>query len=218
MFEISINACIKTELVKLRDNCDVSCDEIDRYLENGSIPMSGLLSIYDNYLKEKITMKKLMTPLSYKFKEKVVPGSNYSEDFKKSLAKLKLQQDEEEYQNMIKKSDLITGGRGPDEEITLAQINRQIKEQITTVFNILVSVGSVVFAVWYWSGSSARLAPQYRVLLCLFFGILVLVAEVVVYNSYLTKIHEAKTKEQSKKETKKVVKTLTFSGQKDKVE
>lgn len=47
-------------------------------------------------------------------------------------------------------------------------------------------------------------------ILCLFFGILILVAELVVYNSYLRKISDAKEKERAKIEKKKVVKEIVI--------
>ena len=68
----------------------------------------------------------------------------------------------------------------------------------------------MVVAIWYWTGSSSNLALHYRVITCLFFGILVLIAEVVVYNSYLNKIEDAKKRERTKKETKKVVKKIVL--------
>lgn len=92
--------------------------------------------------------------------------------------------------------------------LTPLQEHKQVKSQITTIFNIFISVASVTYAIWYWSNSSMRLNDAYRVLLCLFFGLIVLIAEVFVYMSYLNKVEEAKIKERSKKEIKKVVKSF----------
>lgn len=94
------------------------------------------------------------------------------------------------------------------DSLTPLQEHKQVKSQITTIFNIFISVASVTYAVWYWTYSSMRLSDAYRILLCLFFGLLVLIAEVVVYMSYLNKVEEAKIKERSKKEIKKVVKSF----------
>lgn len=221
MFEIRLNDSIKTIL---RDLCKedklpsgkdrVTKEEISMYIEKESIPTESLLNLYNLYWKdsEEVSLKKLMTPLDFKFKEKRKPGENYTKEFRKQLDKLRLIQQENEYQQLVNKekehSDLVHVKKGDELELSPAQINKQIKEQVTTIFNILLSVVSVVFAIWYWTGTSMRVEVQYRILLCLFFGILVLIAEVVVYNSYLNKIDEAKQKERKIKEKKKVIKTL----------
>lgn len=223
MFEIVINDSIETNLKRLlsgsqlkNKNCSsITRDEIQQYLDQNYISMNSLLGLYKAFWKDddSITMKQLMSPLDFKFKEKRKPGSNYTKEFKAQLDKLRLKQDEVEYQKLVKGDDNKTNGlfnvkEGDELELTPAQINKQIKEQVTTIFNILLSVVSVVFAIWYWTGTSMRIEVQYRILLCLFFGILVLVAEVVVYNSYLTKIDDAKQRERTKKEKRKVVKKL----------
>ncbi|CCD27338.1 Vph2p NDAI_0K01470 [Naumovozyma dairenensis CBS 421] len=218
MFEIQINCAIcdkLQELAKETNEDDKSLkDEVDTLLNNGSISMERLLHYHKTYWKETTRMKDLLIPLEFKFKEKHNPGSKYSDDFKTQLKLLKLKQDELDYQNLIKKDkqNTLLGSNERDDNVDLspAEINKQIKEQITTVFNILVTVVSVVFAIWYWSGSSSYLPLHYRLLLCILAGITVLVAEVVVYNSYLNKIQEAKLKERSKKERKKVIKKITL--------
>ena len=68
---------------------------------------------------------------------------------------------------------------------------------------------SVAYAIWYWTETSWGLPLSYRVLLSVFFGILVLVAEVVVYMGYLNKIEDARTRERKKKEVKKLSELLT---------
>lgn len=223
MFEIRLNDNIKTILRKLCKEDKLSSgkvkdrvtkEEISMYIEKESIPMESLLNLYNLYWRNsnEVTLKELMTPLVFRFKEKHKPGENYTKEFRKQLDKLRLIQQENEYQRLVNKekehSDLVHVKEGDELELSPAQINKQIKEQVTTIFNILLSVVSVVFAIWYWTGTSMRIEVQYRILLCLFFGILVLVAEVVVYNSYLNKIDAAKQKERKKKEKKKIIKTL----------
>ena len=44
----------------------------------------------------------------------------------------------------------------------------------------------------------------------MFFGLLVLVAEVVVYMGYINKIEDARDKERKKKEVKKVVRSINL--------
>lgn len=222
MFEIRLNDCIrsnlqrlpiKSELTETEKNA-VTQEELETYIENDSIPMNALLEIYEQYWKSKseLSMKLLLTELKFKFKEKRKPGENYTKEFREHLDKLRMIQKEEEYQTLVNKEKDSNGlfhvKDGDDLNLSPAQINKQIKEQVTTIFNILISVISVIFAIWYWTSSSMNIQVQYKILLCLFFGILVLVAEVVVYNSYLTKIDEARNKEINQKEKKKLIKKL----------
>lgn len=141
--------------------------------------------------------------------------SGYSPEFRRELERLRAQVAESEYQDMVKHGRLNMAGPengGDDEgELSPSQMNKQIKEEVTTVFNIIISVVSVVVAVWFWSRNSHILSPHHRVLLCLFFAILVLVAEVVVYSSYLRKIGEARRSERTKKERKRVVKKIVIN-------
>lgn len=220
MFEIGLNDALTRKLEELPRDSDgnVPLDEIERYTKRKSIPVSTLREFYEKWWRDKegTSLEVLLTPLNLRFKEKYEPGKSYSKEFREQLETLKLRQQELEYQQLIRRYKGREGSRvvaslkldSDEEELTPAQMNKQIKEQITTVFNILLSVVSVVFAIWYWSGSSMNIDVPYRVLLCLFFGILVLVAEVVVYNSYLNKIEEARALERSKKEKKKVLKKL----------
>ncbi|CCF57956.1 hypothetical protein KAFR_0D03080 [Kazachstania africana CBS 2517] len=212
MFEIEINEPLKIKLQELNETTkrDEFNTEINSYLQKKSIPISALLDFYETYWKDAIRLKDLLTPFDFKFKEKYVPGSGYSTEFKKQLELLSLKEQELEYQTMIRNDKSITlqTMNMDNDNLTMSKINKQIKEQITTIFNILISVLSVIWAIWYWSKSSAGLAIHYRILLCLFFGLLVLIAEVVLYKSYLNKIHDAKVREKNKKERKKIVKTL----------
>ncbi|CUS20667.1 LAQU0S01e11870g1_1 [Lachancea quebecensis] len=201
MFEIRLNSKLKKLLERLEDNA-----EVQDILEKGSISMKALLAYHGEHWSH-FAMKELLTPLDFVFKKVPERGAAYTDEFKEHLEQLRSEQEEKDYQAMVRRDGLgamLENG----EVLTPAQMTKQVKEQVTTVFNILVSVVSVVFAVWYWTGSSTRMEPPTRVLLCLFGGILVLVADVVVYNSYLRKIEEARVRERSKKERKTVVKTL----------
>ncbi|CAD6635651.1 BAH_G0031640.mRNA.1.CDS.1 [Saccharomyces cerevisiae] len=215
MFEIKLNDRI-TEFLRKFKNSAKSNEGIDEdiglFLKRHAIPMQSLLFYVKEYRKDSdlpCSIKELLKPLEFEFKPKAVRGSHYSEDFKKNLEFLKYQEQELEYQSMVKRSKSIFSLQEED-ELTPSQINKQIKEQVTTVFNVLVSVISVVVAIWYWTGSSTNFPVHVRLLLCLFFGILVLVADVVVYNSYLKKLEEAKVKEKTKVEKKKVLSKITL--------
>ena len=192
MFEIKLNDKITEFLRKFknsaRSNRDIDGD-IDLFLQQHAIPMRSLLFYIEEYRKDSdipYSIREMLRPFKFQFKPKNVRGSHYSEDFKKNLEFLKYQQQEYEYQTIVKRNKPIYSLRDED-ELTPSQINKQIKEQVTTVFNVLVSVVSVVVAIWYWTGTSTNFPVHVRLLLCLFFGILVLVADVVVYN--LSLIH-----------------------------
>ena len=215
MFEIKLNDRITEFLRKFKNSAKSNegiDEDIDLFLKRHAIPMQSLLFYVKEYRKDSdlpCSIKELLRPLEFEFKPKAVRGSHYSEDFKKNLEFLKYQEQELEYQSMVKRSKSVFSLQEED-ELTPSQINKQIKEQVTTVFNVLVSVISVVVAIWYWTGSSTNFPIHVRLLLCLFFGILVLVADVVVYNSYLKKLEEAKVKEKTKVEKKKVLSKITL--------
>lgn len=215
MFEIKLNDRITEFLRKFKNSAKSNegiDEDIDLFLKRHAIPMQSLLFYVKEYRKDSdlpCSIKELLKPLEFEFKPKAVRGSHYSEDFKKKLEFLKYQEQELEYQSMVKRSKSVFSLQEED-ELTPSQINKQIKEQVTTVFNVLVSVISVVVAIWYWTGSSTNFPVHVRLLLCLFFGILVLVADVVVYNSYLKKLEEAKVKEKTKVEKKKVLSKITL--------
>ncbi|KAH3899723.1 Vph2p SCDLUD_004009 [Saccharomycodes ludwigii] len=229
--EDSVTYLTTANIQKILSKKSIKCGALAELLEINNIKETPLIPQNNG-----IDMSAIFTPkqpLEWKFKETPKPGSNYSPEFKAQLETLRARQQEVEYQNMVTggfigdNNDNSSGGNRTitnrfkkgiyadksinyndidDEELSLVEINRQIKEQLTTVFNIIISVISVVWAVWYWAGK--YVSVEYKVLLCLFFGILVLVADIVVYNSYLRKINEAKKVERSKKEKKRITKKI----------
>lgn len=136
------------------------------------------------------------------------PPPKKTKEFEDLMARLRLEAKEKEYRDLVTSKTEFDTLYEPSEPQSLAQTNKELKSNVTTIINILVSVASVVYAVWYWGGSSWGLEPGIKVLLCVFFGILVLVAEVVVYMGYINKIEDAKQKERLKKEVKKVVRRI----------
>lgn len=135
-----------------------------------------------------------------------------SEEYLKLMERLKLEAKENEYKSLITPkpefNSLYEDKLTDDDEKTPAQLTKEVKSHLTTIINVLISVASVSYAIWYWTETSWKLPTSYRVLMSLFFGFLVLVAEVVVYLGYLNKIEDARHRERSKKEVKKVVKTI----------
>ena len=87
-----------------------------------------------------------------------------------------------------------------DEEVTFADVNRQV----TLIINILISIVACAVAIWmatrYWP------VPQ-RLGISMGGGGLVGVAEVVVYAGYLRRVKEAKQREKHKVEKKTVIDT-----------
>lgn len=98
-----------------------------------------------------------------------IDGMNYTDEFKESL-------------NTIKKRQLLKEIYIEEEKsFTPQMLHKELKEIYTTILNILITVVSSIVACWYWT---PYMDINLRVLLCLFVGILVLVADVVVYNSF----------------------------------
>lgn len=162
------------------------------------------------YLKFKPTSSYIdLLRLTKLYIKKTVPAPiPKTEEFLNSMKMLKLKQNEDEYQRLINPSQDFQTLYEPAPSLSISKQTKELKSHITTIFNIIISVASVVYAIWYWTNSSWGLKDSYRVLLCLFFGILTLTAEVVVYLGYLNKIEQARIKERSKKEVKTVIRSF----------
>lgn len=106
-----------------------------------------------------------------------------------------------------------TPKRQPDpfaesDEVTYADVDRQM----ALIFNVIVSIVACAGAIWVvarWWSTPMRLA------LSMSGSILVGVAEVVVYSSYVKKVGDSKAKEKSKKEIKQIAKTWVLGDVKD---
>jgi len=95
-----------------------------------------------------------------------------------------------------------------DDDVTYADINRQI----ALILNILVSIVACAGGIWMaarWWSTPARLA------LSMSGSMLVGIAEVVVYAGYIRRVGEAKGKAKNLKEIKEVMKTWVIDGGKD---
>ncbi|KAG7830466.1 hypothetical protein KL920_002104 [Ogataea angusta] len=133
------------------------------------------------------------------------PRTPKSPEFLRQMEELKARQEELEYQKLV---GSLPGQLGRP---SVLQEAKEVKHQVTTIVNVLISVVSVAYAVWYWTGSVNLFNDATRVLLALFASILVLVAEVVVFGGYLRRVDEAKQRERKKKEVRKVVDSVTFT-------
>lgn len=139
-----------------------------------------------------------------------------TEEFKKQMEQLRESAKEQEYQNLIKNSEFsrtAPANNNNDDDLSPNQMMKEVKEQVTTIFNVLVSVGSVAWALWYWSGSSMGLGYAARTLMALFGALIVLIAEVVIYSRYKYKVDDARKTERKKKEHAKIISTTTFTSQ-----
>lgn len=96
-------------------------------------------------------------------------------------------------------------GKDEDDEVTYADINRQL----ALIINVLVTIIACSIAIWmaarYWS-TPARLA------LSMTGSGVVAVAEVAIYLGYLRRIKEAKVEEKKKPEVKQIAETWTTEG------
>ncbi|PHH83062.1 hypothetical protein CDD82_3720 [Ophiocordyceps australis] len=87
-----------------------------------------------------------------------------------------------------------------DDDVTYAQVHRQLVLILNFIASI-VGVGATLWIAARWWSLPARL------LLTLGGSILVAVAEVIVYQGYIWRLSQAKSKQQSVQEVKKVVTT-----------
>ncbi|KAH6605746.1 atpase [Trichoderma cornu-damae] len=95
-----------------------------------------------------------------------------------------------------------------DDEVTYNEVHRQV----TLIINFLVSIAGVAVALWiagrWWSLSS-------RIFLSLGGSVVVAIAEVAVYSSYVWRMGEAKSKQGAVKEIREVVQTWVVGQEGD---
>ena len=96
---------------------------------------------------------------------------------------------------------------GPDEEdeVTYADINRQM----AVIINVLLSIVACSAAIWIAAKSWSIPA---RLALSMSGSIVVAIAEVVIYAGYLRRVKEAKVKSKKQKEVKEVISTWVIDG------
>lgn len=96
-------------------------------------------------------------------------------------------------------------GNSEDDDVTYADIDRQI----AVIFNIIVSILACAFGLWMaarWWSTPARLA------LSMSGSLLVGIAEVVVYMGYIRRVGEAKGQAKKLQEVKEVMTTWVVGG------
>ncbi|KAG5440586.1 hypothetical protein PCK2_000411, partial [Pneumocystis canis] len=106
---------------------------------------------------------------------------------KENMSKLRIIAEEMEYQRLI-------GGKTHNYENK--KFNKHeyqlIKTQILTIINILISIFSVITAVWLFCKNclipTSLSFTNQRIITALSSGILIAIAEIVIYNQYLSNI------------------------------
>lgn len=146
------------------------------------------------------------------------------------MASLRREEEERAYQRMINPppptetfAQRFPGSRGADlfvtspadigedDEISFADVNRQM----ALIINILVSIVACSVSIWlvarHWSTPS-------RLALSMFGSIGVAVAEAVVYAGYIRRLKEARQKGKKEIEIKEILKTWIIGGENREVE
>lgn len=100
------------------------------------------------------------------------------------------------------------GSNAEEDEVTYADINRQM----ALIINVLVSIIACSVAIWI---AARRWEVHKRLALSMFGSGLVAFAEVAIYFGYINRIKDAKVKERGSVERKEVVETWVFEGKKD---
>ncbi|MCJ1282880.1 hypothetical protein MMC26_002206 [Xylographa opegraphella] len=160
-------------------------------------------------------------------KPKLEPTSEY----KALMSRLRKEEEARQYERMINpppqvetfsqrfphapSTKLFAGGvqtsSAEDEEMTYADINRQM----TLIINILISIIACSAAIWmvasHWS------TPK-RLALSMGGSGMVGIAEIVVYAGYIRRLKEAKEKSKKVVEVKEIMKTWVIGGQDFKTE
>jgi hypothetical protein len=165
-----------------------------------SIPHEKLIHIA-NSLGGEYRLSKLVKGTNVYIPPKPEPAPK-SKEYVEMMKRLEVEYHEREYKRMV---DIVPLPDGSD-DITPGMMIKQTREQISAIANVVISVASVAWAMWYWSGSSGY-SDSTRTLLSVFGGLGILVAETVVYLGYKNKIQDAKTVERKKKEKTNVIST-----------
>lgn len=142
-------------------------------------------------------------------------------DYHQLMARLRRDEENRVYSRMVgHKSDpgitptgaSIAAGHAsekPEDEITYAEVNRQM----TLIINVLVSIVTCAVAIWL---ASYHWSTPTRLALSLSGSLVVAVAEVTIYAGYLRRLGEAKTVERARRETKVVTETWVIEKSKQK--
>lgn len=150
-----------------------------------------------------VPLSELVRGTEVYFEPVVVPEK--SKDYLDLMAKLRVQQQEREYQELL-------GNKEDPVRLKPGSIDaKAVKEEITTIFNIMISVGAVAYAIWRWT---PHWSLQTRTLASIFGAFFILVAEVVVYLGYRRRVDEAREAAKNLKEKRKVIEVWPIESEK----
>lgn len=182
---------------------------INQALENGisSEQLQNASLLGENWIDHKylvelskskgIPLEQLVSGTAVYFEPK--PVAKKSQEYLDLMSRLKVMQQEKEYQELI-------GSNEEEAVIKPGTVDaKALKEEVTTIFNIMISVVAVAWAIWKWT---PYWSVQSRTLACLFGSILILVAEVVVYLGYRRRVSAARQTAKELKEKRKVIQVL----------
>ncbi|CAN6635185.1 vacuolar ATPase assembly integral membrane protein Vph2p [Trichomonascus vanleenenianus] len=162
-------------------------------------------SVVKIHKKLGISMRELLKNTEVFFDPKPQPRPK-TKEFLELLERMKIQEQETEYQKLLH-HDYEPGNE--EDNITVGQAAKEVKEQLSTIVNIVISVASVAWALWYWTDSSMKsLSLASRTLISLFGGLVILIAEVVIYSRYKFKVQDARTVERSKREKTQIISSI----------
>ncbi|EHK44233.1 hypothetical protein TRIATDRAFT_37297 [Trichoderma atroviride IMI 206040] len=157
------------------------------------------------------------------------PKQEPSEEYKALMARLRREEDARAYERMINPPLALEtfSSRFPNAAKAFAEANRpskaedlgddeitynEVQRQVMLIINFLVSIVGVAATLWiagrWWSLSS-------RVFLTLGGSIVVAIAEVAVYSSYMWRMGEAKSKQGAVTEIKEVVQSWVVGQEGD---
>jgi hypothetical protein len=166
--------------------------------------------------------------LCYMLKYKVLTYPLQSKEYKALMARLRHEEDARAYERMINPPKLETfKDRFPNSARAFAEVNRptsvedlgddevtynEVHRQVMLIINFLVSILGVAATLWvlgrWWS------LPA-RIFLTMGGSIIVAIAEVAVYSSYVWRMGESSKKKARGSEVKEVINTWQFGGGKD---
>lgn len=221
MLQLEVGKKLRSELVKLVSENDIKVSDVQIALERGWITFQSLNRLYEEYWKDddSVIAHELFNGSKLKLPKKAIPGNNYTPRFRRQLEELRIQAQEMEYQEILKvkkcsnnETIIRQASLYTEPAPSIGQISREIREQTTTVINILVTIFGVVYSVWYLTGFSTYFPLHLRVLTCLTSGVVVLIADVVMYNIYHRKISEARKLEQNITLKEELLRSKIFSG------
>ncbi|GEQ72075.1 hypothetical protein JCM33374_g5761 [Metschnikowia sp. JCM 33374] len=152
------NFKLTKELAALISESSLSSEDKASYLENDTIGHDSLVKFYHE-CRPKASMLELLKTTQLVVPNKNVPNEAVpkTKEFIQTMETLRLRAKEEEYQRLVNPSlarNTLYEPKFDDEPFDTVRQHKETKNHITTMFNIFISVASVVYAIWYWTGSS----------------------------------------------------------------